>query len=274
MKQFLALILILGLNSSICQAGDDRGGGNPCAKDFVKLGRAVYNAIKDNNYFKEKIDFQKLNSAINYGQVRVSEKPLFDHNGGSVPALNNGSNIITLSKSGWCESGGYADAGLALHEYLGLVNPKLDGQYQISSALEAQTGLTDANFNTFLRTGTDYVTRIVEFEHLSDLNSEAVTIESRSIESFFNIIGIEESRRYQVRALINCDEDGGKVDLYSIYADYDHTQKPAWFYNKSTRLNTYKLNSSAACMRLKNQAQNINGASIKIEFGMDSLLAW
>lgn len=252
------------------RGGDVEGnGGDRCARDFARMGRIVYDSLKDNSYSRN-INMLRLNEAINKSSVSIVKGELYDTQGGSVPAANDGVSKIFLSKSGWCEQAQYKrEAAIVLHEYLGIAMPGQDQQYQISGSLYARVGLANDNFHTYLQTGTDFATEQLRMNFRTDISPTSMTLETASIKDYFGVISINDSDRFQKRAKIFCDKGTERIQLSSLYAVYDSKRSPKWFYQE-TPLQTYKFTSSQQCYRLLRKASLSENAT-HIEVGLDTL---
>lgn len=268
MKRFI-FITIFAFSCFNAYAISDKGnGGNECSKKFSRYGRVIYDVIKENDFYKNRVNLEFLDEAINSAFVVVSNDPLYDRNGGAVPATNDGNSMITLSKEDWCESLGLVDPEIVLHEYLGISEPDLDLQYQVSGVLSFQTGLSIRDFYNFYRSGSDFEIQTLRgFESLFDLNDEEVVIESRPISSYNNYIHLSDSVRYGHRARISCKKGNGKLELFSLYALKG--PKDGWFYKK-TLLGDFAFRSSIQCERFLNTAKLAGTKEVRIELGMDS----
>ncbi len=270
MKKLLLMLLCLNF-SLISYAAIDKGnGGNECSKRFSHYGRVIFEIIANDEFYKERMDIKKLNDAINSAYVIVVDGPLHDRNGGVVPAQNDGKSIITLSKKEWCEAMGYVDPSIVLHEYLGISEPGIDFQYQISGTLFSQTGLGYDDFYNYYNSGSDFKIKSVTFNSPLELTKDAVTIETKSIKEYFNIIGISESGRHGFRARINCSTADNYLKLFSLYANYNRQNSPAWFYEEQF-LESFKFKNADQCKRFLNQAKLIGSEGLKVELGLDSL---
>lgn len=261
------LIMGMALLSISVFASDKGNGGNECSKEFSRYGRIIHDIISDDDYFKKKIDLKKFDEAINSAYVIVADGPLYDRNGGIVPAQNDGRGTITLSKKEWCESRGYVDPSIVLHEFLGISEPGIDFQYQISGILFSQTGLDYADFNNYYRSGSDFKIKKISFNSLLDSTVDSITIETRSIKEYFNYLYVAESERYGYRAQINCSTSGSRLEVFSLYAV---SNKGKWHY-ENRFLQTYKFKNTAQCKRLLGQAKLIGDQGVEVELGLDSL---
>ncbi|OFZ19764.1 MAG: hypothetical protein A2Z20_00315 [Bdellovibrionales bacterium RBG_16_40_8] len=271
MKLILAVALQIFTLPIAFAGGEVGNGGNACAMDFAHLGRVIYYVIKDNAFYNAKLNLVKLDSAINNTAVVVVKDKLYDKNGGLVPVKNDGVGKIYLSEEDWCSNSFIrTPAAIVLHEYLGISEPGRDAQYQLSGPLYVQTTRTDENFRTYLLTGSDFTTQVIGFSHVLQNEITFIVIESVPIEHYFNFIGIDESERYKFRAKINCAKGNEQLELFSIYAAYSVNKNPKWFY-RETYLNTYRFNDSFACRTLRNRAQLIGNAGMKVILGLDSL---
>lgn len=271
-----SLFLLLGgffVSSAVLASGITVGnGGNSCALDFAQRGRVIYNVIADNDFYKSKLNLKKLDQAINNTAIIVVEGKLYDKNGSLVPAKNDGAGKIYLSQEGWCNKGNDISNQFAivLHEYLGVSHPGEDLQYQMSGPLYTQTSLTDFDFGTYLSTGSDFKTKTIAFTHVLQNTAQSIVIETKAIKEYFNVISIDESYRYGFRAIITCESGYERVELISIYADYNAKASPRWFYTERP-LKAYRFNSHSICTTLVNKAELLSKEGLKIVFGLNSL---
>lgn len=266
------LIALIAQNMAFANAKVIGNGGNSCAFEFARMGRITYEVIAKNDFYKQKLDLKKLDDSINNAAIIVTEGKLYDKNGSTVPAKNDGTGKIYLSQDQWCNnvnniSNKYA---IVLHEYLGVSHPGEDLQYQLSGPLYAQTSLTDSDLNTYLFTGSDFKIETINFNHVLQKINQSIIIETKDIKEFFNVIGINESYRYGFRARINCDQGNERVELVSIYANYSAKDKPQWFYTER-HPQKYRFNNPSTCLQLSNKAALLRDSGFKIVFGLDSL---
>lgn len=263
-------LILFALWFGFAQAGvkEVGNGGDSCAKNFASLGRAVYSVISQNEFYKQKINFDQLDYAINNAAIAITEHPLFDKNGGLVPALNNGKDQIYLNKTMWCESGlNNNDASIVLHEYLGVAMPGSDFQYQLSGVLYTRTGLDNINFINYMDTGTDFRVKDIYLRHLNGINKKGLVLDSKSIKSFENVIGISEEYRKEIRVKTSCENGAPMLDIYSLYASYNNGK---WEYLENL-VGSYSFSNKDDCKSLEKSSKILSsGESLIVKLGIDS----
>lgn len=268
MRKLLSIgMVLLNVNAF---ASDKGNGGDSCSKNFASLGRAVFSVISQNEFYKQKINFDQLDYALNNATIAITERQLFDKNGGLVPALNNGKDQIYLNKAMWCESNFINinnDASVVLHEYLGVSMPGSDFQYQLSGVLYTRTGLDNINFINYMYTGTDYRVKDIHLRHLNEINKEGLVLDSRSIKSFENVIGISEEYRKEIRVKTSCESAAPMLNIFSLYASYDNGK---WKYLENF-MGSYSFSNKNECKSLEKSSRLLSGGEeLVVKLGIDS----
>lgn len=217
-------------------SGGTRGGGNSCAGDFALIGKAVYQRILHNEYFKKNLNLIALKDAITETSVRVTTEAITDAENVRYEAANYPNDKIILIHQDWCkERLSNPKAKLIFHEYLGIAFPGLDKGFNISGKLFSETGLTEANFQNLLLTdGTDAsVLKIDNTLYLKNSSSETLELYSSS-EAKKN-----ESR---FRLIINCDVTRPELTYHKMIQNHVHYSS------------TFKFKSFAQCQEVFNRA--------------------
>jgi len=154
MNKLVFLLITLFVNFSFAQGSFGvRGGGNTCVEHFISYGKVIHSLVDgimfDSNRFLEK---------VNTAEIVEVQSEMVNYEGNQYIAMNEpAANRIYLSQK-WCRESrlGLAQNKSALivfHEFLGLSEPGLDKNYELSSTLYTATGLTEEDFYYLALTG-------------------------------------------------------------------------------------------------------------------------
>lgn len=130
-----------------------RGGGNTCVEHFISYGKVIHSLV-DGIMFDSDRFLEKVNTA----EIVEVQSEMVNYEGNQYIAMNEpAANRIYLSQK-WCRESrlGLAEnksALIAFHEILGLSEPGLDKNYELSSTLYTATGLTEEDFYYLALTG-------------------------------------------------------------------------------------------------------------------------
>jgi hypothetical protein len=247
-KKILIILICFTVKASFAYArgGDIEGnGGNVCALEFTMRAEPVYEAIRENEFYKAHLNLEKLKSAVENVSVIVTLNILRDQNGGSAMAINDGVNRIWLSQSDWCNAFVGSRTALVFHELLGVSEPGIDFQYQLSRSLFQILAFDESNFANYIQTGTDFRTAQLEFNHLASVSENEASIQSTNLSTM---------------AWIHCDERASTMDLYK-----SGSREPENF------LSSYTFGSHRGCEETLSRAKLTDQQTLKISVGLDSM---
>ncbi len=269
MKKTL-IISTLILSHMTAYASREGNGGEPCVAKFTKRANLIYSIIKDIPFFKSSINLERLKSKLDQADIIVVKKDLYEKNGGIVPAWNDGKNLIKLNKELWCESFVNERTKVTLHEFLGISQPKLDRNFQISNELYENTGYSESNFDNLLKTGDNANLQVINFEHVVRNTPKGIVIETRPIKSFNGTIYIQDTLRYQFRAKLNCSNQQPNLVLSRVYASPTGGINN-WSYTNETFWARYNFINEKQCRLMTAKALFITDMEcLKVTVGMDT----
>lgn len=269
MKKVLITSALI-LSTMTAYASREGNGGDPCVAKFTKRANLVYSIIKDIPFFKSNLNLNRLKSKLNEADIIVVKEDLYEKNGGIVPAWNNGKNLIKLNKELWCENFVSERTKITLHEFLGVSQPKLDRNFQISNELYENTGYSESNFENLLETGDNANLQEINFEHVARNSPKGIVLETKSTNSFNGTIYIQDSSRYQFRAALNCSDQQPNLVLSRVYASPTGGVNN-WSYTKETFWAKYNFKNKKQCHLMTSKALYITDMDcLKVTVGMDT----
>jgi hypothetical protein len=150
---FLFLFFVSQAHGQVTSGGT-RGGGNDCSIDFSRMGSYVYEYIKQNDFYFERIDMEAFRSVVNSATVLISENDKVTVDGIEYDAVNYPSELKIVVGNHWCKHrfSARANAALAFHEYLGLISHDLDKGYRLSRQLYMRINRIPLHFRNLLIT--------------------------------------------------------------------------------------------------------------------------
>lgn len=257
-KLFVFVIIVAGIEALAGQSGN---GGNVCAAQFTRFGNIIHQTIKDNSFFKSKINMNLLLEKIQTAKVTVVTGDLIE-NGGIADAKNYPlSNTIEVHQR-WCEYSFKQKHVLVLHEYLGLVDPNLDSSYQLSAALYRETGVSESRFDSIFSETKDMS---FSFECFTGYESKKIVLDqecARNYEAHVYVLDRDKSR-----VKIDCDKGGtGALEYFATYLYYGKNSH----YDETYRTD-FLFASKKVCEQAYNAAKVVGGTKkAEVIFNLDT----
>lgn len=145
MKIFVFIVLTGFINLAQANTVGLRGGGSECVNRFIRIGKVI-----ENNLQQFPVDRLKLAAAIRDANIVAVDSEYIVQNGEQFYATNEPEiKKISLSLK-WCDDSLNPKlkntAIIVMHEYLGLSQPGLDKNYDVSNFLYENTQLTAEEF--------------------------------------------------------------------------------------------------------------------------------
>jgi hypothetical protein len=229
-----------------------RGGGNDCSRDFALVGQFIYDEIKYIPFYQTQVNLDRFVHLINYANIRITDSEIRDENGNIYDGQNDPKRATIYVNKRWCDQRFQKpNARFVFHEFLGLVDPKIDSTYLLSKRLFEKTTLSDDIIaNLLLSSGKER--RLMEVKISGDIVS--VIADSLIIKS---IPGCFDAGTFFQIFEIHCAPKNFYLKISTARAVKADCMRETFFKNVDLRSSDYFIISSAnECEELKFMALN------------------